>query len=153
MPRRWGSCSGLTLAGTGSETKDKLESRLHDAVCAGRITLADAQHAEASNWLAAWKSNFGVATPTTATPEPTAVAPVTTVKPTTTTVQSATTAKPATTTTAKPTTSTAAPTGIQGTVTPGAFCTPDAATGHTSKGTPVACTTTPSDSRDHWRAA
>ena len=35
--------------------KDKVENALHDAVCGGRITLAAAQHAIASDWLTAEK--------------------------------------------------------------------------------------------------
>jgi hypothetical protein len=37
-------------------SKDTLESRLHDLVCAGRITLAAAQHAIATDWVAAYQS-------------------------------------------------------------------------------------------------
>lgn len=38
-------------------------------------------------------------------------------------------------------------------VTPGAFCSPEGATGVTSAGTPMVCTTTATDSRARWRAA
>ena len=34
----------------GSAEKDQLENELHEQVCAGRMTLADAQHCIASNW-------------------------------------------------------------------------------------------------------
>jgi hypothetical protein len=34
----------------GSQTKDVVENRLHDLVCSGRLDLATAQHAIATNW-------------------------------------------------------------------------------------------------------
>jgi hypothetical protein len=37
----------------GSQTKDGIENRLHDLVCAGRVDLAAAQHAIATNWQTA----------------------------------------------------------------------------------------------------
>jgi hypothetical protein len=40
----------------GSQTKDGIENRLHDLVCAGRVELAAAQHAIATNWQAALAS-------------------------------------------------------------------------------------------------
>jgi hypothetical protein len=39
------------------------------------------------------------------------------------------------------------------TVTPGAFCSPDGATGVTVKGTSMICSTKPGDTRDRWRKA
>jgi hypothetical protein len=39
----------------GAGTKDQLENRLHDLVCSGALTLARAQHIEASNWVAAYR--------------------------------------------------------------------------------------------------
>jgi len=41
----------------------------------------------------------------------------------------------------------------EGVVHPGAFCTPDGATGMTDRGTAMTCDTTPSDARDRWRAS
>jgi hypothetical protein len=44
----------------GSQTKDGIENRLHDVVCSGRLDLATAQHAIATNWqtaLAAYSSS------------------------------------------------------------------------------------------------
>jgi hypothetical protein len=38
----------------GSMEKDHLENYLHDQICAGRVLLADAQHAVAANWLQTW---------------------------------------------------------------------------------------------------
>jgi hypothetical protein len=37
----------------GSQTKDAAENRLHDLVCSGRLDLAAAQHAIATNWQTA----------------------------------------------------------------------------------------------------
>ncbi len=37
----------------GSQTKDGVENRLHDLVCSGRLDLATAQHAIATNWQTA----------------------------------------------------------------------------------------------------
>jgi uncharacterized protein DUF3761 len=39
--------------------KDKLENRLHEMVCAGRITLANAQRGIAGNWKALYRLVFG----------------------------------------------------------------------------------------------
>ena len=43
----------------GAHTKDLLENRLHDLVCAGRIALAHAQRIEAGNWVAAYRRYVG----------------------------------------------------------------------------------------------
>lgn len=43
----------------GAHAKDRLENFLHRAVCAGRITLADAQAAVSSNWIAAYQKYIG----------------------------------------------------------------------------------------------
>lgn len=40
----------------GSAQKDALENDLHRQVCTGAISLADAQRAFASNWIAAWEA-------------------------------------------------------------------------------------------------
>jgi hypothetical protein len=37
----------------GSQTKDGIENRLHDLVCSGRLDLATAQRAIATNWQTA----------------------------------------------------------------------------------------------------
>jgi hypothetical protein len=39
--------------GTGARAKDRVENRLHALVCSGRLPLATAQQAIASNWWAA----------------------------------------------------------------------------------------------------
>ena len=39
----------------GARTKDVLENKLHDLVCAGRLRLKKAQHQEATNWVAAYR--------------------------------------------------------------------------------------------------
>jgi hypothetical protein len=48
--------SGRVRRGTGAETKDKLEDRLHRLVCAGRMSLEEAQRSIAGDWLAAWRA-------------------------------------------------------------------------------------------------
>jgi len=99
--------------------------------------------------------------PATTSPAPSASAsiPATTTVPATTataapTTKAATTAKtttsaPKTTAATKTTTSAA----VQTTVTPGAYCSVEGATGLTSKGTKMVCKTTATDSRLRWRAA
>jgi hypothetical protein len=42
------------LPAPGFHQKDVLENKLHDLVCAGRLDLATAQHAIASDWYAAY---------------------------------------------------------------------------------------------------
>ena len=39
----------------GFHQKDQLENYLHDAVCGGRLTLADAQAGIASDWIALYR--------------------------------------------------------------------------------------------------
>ena len=41
--------------------KDMLENRLHAEVCAGKITLSDAQNAIATDWVKAYVTRFGQA--------------------------------------------------------------------------------------------
>ncbi len=43
----------------GARTKDKLENKLHDLVCAGKLALRTAQRQEASNWVAAYVKYVG----------------------------------------------------------------------------------------------
>jgi len=40
----------------GSESKDHLENYLHRAVCAGTMSLGDAQRLIAGDWIQAWMS-------------------------------------------------------------------------------------------------
>jgi hypothetical protein len=40
--------------------KDKLENQLHSLVCSGKVDLATAQHAIASDWMAAYRSYVGL---------------------------------------------------------------------------------------------
>ena len=47
------------IGGWGSYTKDKLENRLHSMVCHGQISLAEAQHEIATDWIAAYKRDIG----------------------------------------------------------------------------------------------
>lgn len=49
------------VGGWGSEAKDRLENRLHTAVCRGRLPLAEAQRAIARDWIAAYKRYVGAA--------------------------------------------------------------------------------------------
>ncbi len=42
-----------------AHVKDSLENRLHDLACSGKITLAEAQQAIASNWTAAYVKYLG----------------------------------------------------------------------------------------------
>lgn len=49
------------IGGWGSEAKDRLENRLHTEVCRGRLPLAEAQRAIASDWIAAYKRYVGPA--------------------------------------------------------------------------------------------
>lgn len=54
----WPQPNDVTLAdGTaiGSKEKDDLEDVLHEKVCAGEMTLSDAQLAIARDWLKAWQ--------------------------------------------------------------------------------------------------
>jgi hypothetical protein len=41
--------------GWGSRRKDYLENLLRELVCAGRVSLAEAQQAIASDWIAAYR--------------------------------------------------------------------------------------------------
>jgi len=43
-----------------AHVKDKLENKLHALVCAGTITLADAQTEIRTNWIAAYQKHIGV---------------------------------------------------------------------------------------------
>ncbi|MGH8261112.1 MAG: hypothetical protein ACREUG_15630, partial [Steroidobacteraceae bacterium] len=49
------------VGGWGSQTKDRLENRLHRAVCQGRLPLAAAQRAIAHDWIAAYRRYIGPA--------------------------------------------------------------------------------------------
>ncbi|HMF78315.1 MAG TPA: zf-HC2 domain-containing protein [Bryobacteraceae bacterium] len=41
-----------------ARVKDALEDRLHDLVCSGDLSLSEAQHEIATNWIAAYKKYF-----------------------------------------------------------------------------------------------
>jgi hypothetical protein len=49
------------IGGWGSDAKDRLESRLHTAVCRGQLSLAEAQRAMAVDWITAYKRYVGPA--------------------------------------------------------------------------------------------
>ncbi len=40
--------------------KDKLENRLHEMICTGKISLQQAQHDIATNWIAAYRQYVGL---------------------------------------------------------------------------------------------
>ena len=42
-----------------AHVKDRLENRLHALVCAGQLDLKTAQHAIATNWIAAYQQYLG----------------------------------------------------------------------------------------------
>lgn len=46
-----------------AHTKDALEERLHTMVCAGQISLPQAQHALAGDWIAAYQEYFHTSSP------------------------------------------------------------------------------------------
>jgi hypothetical protein len=54
-PEPWEK-TGAAAVGTGAETKDFLENWLHAEVCEGKMSLAVAQRAIASDWYAAWQA-------------------------------------------------------------------------------------------------
>lgn len=47
------------IGGWGSYAKDKLENRLHALVCHGEISLAQAQHEIATDWISSYKAHIG----------------------------------------------------------------------------------------------
>lgn len=73
-----------TAAVPGSREKDRVENYLHDQVCAGRMTLFDAQRAIATDWVAVYQQI--AATGTTASSKPTS-APAASATPGPTTTQ------------------------------------------------------------------
>ena len=89
------------------------------------MTLAAAQHAIAANWWAAYTTYLATPAPS----QPTRPAPAT---------------SPA---------STPSSGGGQLIVHPGAFCSEAGARGVTTRGTPMICKTTVTDSRLRWRSA
>ena len=46
-----------------ARVKDKLETRLKDLVCSGKLDLATAQHDISADWIAAYKKYVGTASP------------------------------------------------------------------------------------------
>ena len=43
----------------GARVKDKVENKLHSLICAGQLSLAQAQYEEATNWVAAYQKYVG----------------------------------------------------------------------------------------------
>ncbi len=60
----------------GARTKDRLENKLHELVCSGRLSLASAQREEAANWIKAYKRYVGPASANGVTAAPSGSAPV-----------------------------------------------------------------------------
>lgn len=108
--------------GASPNLKDKVENYLHARVCDGRMSLATAQRIVALNWVSFYNQNL--------TPRPT----------------------PAPSPQAPQPSQPAQPPPDEGIVHPGAFCSPEGATGHTTAGTPMVCEPA-SDGRDRWRSA
>ncbi len=70
--------AGFAPAGTGAQTKDRIEDSLRSRVCNGQLTLVTAQHLIAANWRTAFDTYLGTPTVTvprsttaTTTPKPT----------------------------------------------------------------------------------
>jgi hypothetical protein len=103
--------------------KDDVERALHDAVCSGQVSLADAQQAIASDWTTA-DAQLGVggssSTTAPAVPAPAVPAP--------------------------------APAGGGPVVHPGSFCSPPGAAGVTSDGHPEVCSSK-NGAEARWRSA
>jgi hypothetical protein len=60
----------------GARTKDRLEKKLHELVCSGRLSLASAQRQEAANWIKAYKRYVGPASANGETAVPSRSAPI-----------------------------------------------------------------------------
>jgi hypothetical protein len=118
-----------------SVAKDRIEDSLHDRVCNGWVDLTTAQASIATDWQTA----FATATTTTTRPRvvPTIVpTPPPTLLPTVAPTQ--------------------APAPTERVVTAGSFCSPVGATGVTSAGTAMVCSTTSKDgtpyTQPRWRS-
>lgn len=71
----WIEPNDVPGATTFSNSKDTLENRLNDLVCAGRLSLAAAQQAIAANWVDAFKTYVGPLPGTTGPPAPSTTPP------------------------------------------------------------------------------
>lgn len=111
----------------GYPSKDRLENHLHALVCSGRLALATAQREIAVNWWMAYQTYINV---------PVSVSP-----------------PPARSPTPAPHSPGPVPTSARQVVHPGAFCSVPGARGVTTRGTPMVCRTTTTDSRLRWRHA
>jgi hypothetical protein len=56
-----------------AQVKDRLEGKLHELVCSGRLDLKTAQQAIASNWIEAYKTYVSPNSPTSRLASPSAV--------------------------------------------------------------------------------
>ena len=112
--------------GASPNLKDKVENYLHARVCDGSMSLANAQRIVALDWVSFYNQNLK--------PKPSPPTPP----------------HPTPTPTPTPTPPSSGP--DEGIVHPGAFCSPEGATGQTTAGTPMVCEPA-SDGRDRWRSA
>ena len=111
--------------GASPNLKDKVENYLHTRVCDGQMSLASAQRTIALDWVSFYKQNLQPK------PKPKPPSPTQPSQP--------------------PQPSQPSPPD-EGIVHPGAFCSPEGATGHTTAGTAMVCEPA-SDGRDRWRSA
>jgi hypothetical protein len=110
--------------GASPNLKDKVENYLHARVCAGRMSLARAQRIIALDWVSFYKKNLKPEANPPFAPQP-----------------------------SQPPPQPAQPSPLdEGIVHPGAFCSPEGATGHTTAGTAMVCEPA-TDGRDRWRSA
>jgi hypothetical protein len=116
--------AGFAPAGTGAQTKDRIEDSLRSRLCNHQMTLLAAQRLIATNWRAAFDTYIGATSP------PTVTAPRSTQTPT------------------ARLTSAGFPI-----VHPGAFCSPPGARGVTTLGTPMACKMDSKGLRYRWGRA
>jgi hypothetical protein len=108
--------------GASPNLKDKVENYLHTRLCDGRMLLARAQRIIALDWVTFYNQNVKPRPKPPPPPKP----------------------KP------KPPSPPPSPPD-EGVVHPGAFCSPEGATGHTSEGTAMVCEPA-SDGRDRWQS-
>ena len=114
----------------GYHQKDAIENELHHDVCAGGVGLRAAQQQIAHDW-----HHTAAGTPTPA-PAP-----------------RSTTTSSSRSTTSSSGSGTPSSSGSTQVVHPGAFCAPEGAHGVTSRGTPMTCKTSSTDTRARWRSS
>jgi hypothetical protein len=110
--------------GASPNLKDKVENYLHQKVCDGAMSLARAQSIIALHWVQYYKTTVAPPKPPPPPPPPPQPQP-------------------------QPPPPTPSGPPDEGVVHPGAFCSPEGATGHTTAGTPMVCGPA-SDGRNRW---